>query len=432
MPALSNGTWPSYGWAMRSLSLACALAVALPSLPAAAAARETLLGFHQDADLVAIAVDDEALGRFVRLCRIDTASLPSSWPPALKIDDGVACAALQDVDAGGPAEPFAKELVKGGGKPVKGPPFGLKVELGVEGDGKAFIVNVTSAEGGVVGKGTSLAAVKSDVPLKLGESLWHPRGTVGVVALEAGPKGPRQLVVVDARELLKGTGAGKKRAVALLKEAEGLLKKKAWSDAIAILDEAMGADATNVAVRYARAAAEAQSGVGRTAMLEQLGWLKESARNGDATAKKLIEGAQKDKAFDAWVGEPEVRELIGLPALSSMSAEARLLERSGVWTKQGATCKAPWLTLAFNKGGKGTLEIAESCRGKKTKAKQPFSWSAKDGAVVGWKSAAKELQETTIPAEGTLELDGTYQQLRLSADGIAAIGPFEPGLATLD
>lgn len=413
---------------MRSFSVACALAVALPALPAAAAAKETLLGFHEDGELVGIAVDDEVLGRFIRLCRTDTAALPSSWPPALKIDDGAACATLQDGDAGGPAEPFAKALLKA--KPGKTPPFGLKVALAVEGDGKDFIVTVSAGDDAGA-KGLRAAAVKSEVPLKLGESLWHPRGTVGVVALEAGPKGPRALVVVDTRDLLKGTPAGKKRAVALLKDAEALLKKKAWSDGIAVLEEAMLADDGNVAVRYARAAAEAQSGVGRSSMIEQLTWLKEKGSN-DATAKKLIDGAAKDKAFDAWVGEPEVRELIGLPALSSMSAESRLLERSGVWTRQGATCKAPWLTLTFNKGGKGTLDIAERCRGHKTKAKQPFSWSPKEGAIVTWKSQAKELPETTIPAEGTLELDGTWQQVRLSADGISAIGPFEPGPATLD
>jgi hypothetical protein len=412
---------------MRSvLSAACALALALPAV---AASRETVIGFSADADIVAIAVDDDALGRFVRLCRTDPTTLPSAWPPALKIDDGVACATLQDVDAGGPAEAFARDLTKAN-KPGTAAPFGLKVGLVVEDEGKSHVVTVNSGDEKDGGRTIRLPAVASDVPLKLKESLWHPQGTLGAVVL-AGGKTSSVVVVLDVRELLKGGPAGQKRAVALLKEAEALLKKKAWSDAGALLDEAIAADDDNAAVRYARAAAEAQSGVGRSAMLEQLGWLKTASAT-DAVAKKLLEGAQKDKAFDAWVGEPEVRELIGLPALSSMTAEARLLERSATWTKQGATCKAPWLTLSFGKGGKGSLEIQESCRGKKTKAKQPFSWTPREGVVVTWKSAAKEVGDVVIPAEGTLELDGSYQQLRLSADGVSAIGPFEPGTATLD
>lgn len=417
---------------MRSvLTAACAFALAFP---AAAASREAVIGFGNDADIVAIAVDDDALGRFVRLCRADTTTLPSAWPPALKVDDGVACATLQDVDAGGPAEAFAKDLTKAS-KPQKAAPFGLKVGLVVEGEGKSHVVTVSSGDDKDGGRTIRLPAVTSDVPLKLKESLWHPKGTLGAVVLDGG-KAASAVVVVDTRELLKGGPAGQKRAVVLLKEAEALLKKKAWSDASAVLDEAIAADDKNAAVRYARAAAEAQSGVGRSAMLEQLTWLKTAsaadAPSKNEAAKKLLDGAQKDKAFDAWVGEPEVRELIGLPALSSMTAEARLLERSATWTKQGATCKAPWLTLTFSKGGKGSLEIQESCRGKKTKAKQPFTWTPKEGVVVTWKSAAKEVADVVIPADGTLELDGSYQQLRLSADGVSAIGPFEPGTATLD
>jgi hypothetical protein len=412
---------------MRSvLTAACAFALAFP---AAAASREAVIGFGGDADIVAISVDDDALGRFVRLCRRDPATLPSAWPPALKIDDGVACATLQDVDAGGPAEAFAKDLTKAN-KPGKAAPFGLKVAVVVEGEGKSHVVTVSSGDEKDGGRTVRLPAIASDVPLKVKETLWHPQGTVGAVILDGG-KTTSRVVVVDTRELLKGGPAGQKRAVALLKEAEALLKKKAWSDAGTILDEAIAADDKNAAVRYARAAADAQSGVGRTVMLEQLTWLK-TASSTDAAAKKLLDGASKDKAFDAWVGEPEVRELLGLPALSSMTAEARLLERSATWTKQGSTCKAPWLTLTFSKGGKGSLEIQESCRGKKTKAKQPFTWTPKEGVVVTWKSAAKEIADVVIPADGTLELDGSYQQLRLSADGVSAIGPFEPGTATLD
>jgi hypothetical protein len=420
---------------MRSvLTAACAFAVSFAiAFPAAAASREAVIGFGDDADIIAVVVDDDVLGRFVRLCRADASALPSAWPPALKVDDGVACATLQDTDAGGPAEAFAKDLTKAN-KPGKAAPFGLKVGLVVEGEGKSHVVTISSGDDKAGGRTIRLPAVTSDVPLKVKESLWHPKGTLGAVVLDGG-KTSSAVVVVDTRELLKGGPAGQKRAVTLLKDAEALLKKKAWSDASAILDEAIAADDKNAAVRYARAAAEAQSGVGRTAMLEQLGWLKTaSATDGPQkdAAKKLLDGAQKDKAFDAWVGEPEVRELIGLPALSSMTAEARLLERSATWTKQGSTCKAPWLTLTFSKAGKGSLEIQESCRGKKTKAKQPFTWTPKEGVVVTWKTAAKEVSDVAIPADGTLELDGSYQQLRLSKDGVSAIGPFEPGMATLD
>jgi hypothetical protein len=250
------------------------------------------------------------------------------------------------------------------------------------------------------------------------------------------------VIVADASSLLVGGGGAARRvAVAKEKEAAALMKKRDWSGAGRVLDEALVADPGYAAARYARAAAEAQGGIGRTAMIDNLTWLKQAAAT-DAAAKKLLDGAKKDAAFDAWCGEPEVRELLGLPAVSSMDVPARLTERTATWTLQGSSCRNPWATLVFAPGrpgkdgkiaGQGSLEIAESCKGQKTKQKQALSWTQTPAGPFVVTTKPLEQGSLKVPARATIVLDDTHQQLKLAPDdGGDAIGTFEPGRALID
>ncbi len=408
------------------MSSLLSLSVASPVL--AATARETLIGAHESGEFIAVSADDDTLGDVIRLCRKNPNELPSAWPPALRINDGNRCATLTDDDAGAPAAGFAKALVKGG-KTSKASPWGVSIALSVE--GKTHTLTASAApKDPTIAKATF--SVDSDTPLKMGEAVFTADGRSAIVALEGGDKktGTRQLVFFDLGPALVGGPAGKKLAAARVKDAQKLTAKRKWSEAGALLDEALTANPDDAAVHYARAAVEAQNGIGKTTMVEHLTWLKDNSAK-DASAKKLLDGAQKDRAFDAWVGEPEVRDLLALPSLSTMSVEDRLLERGATFTRQGASCDRSWITLTFLKGGKGTLEVAESCKGKKPKKKQPFTWE-KDGEFAKLKTKDLEVGDEHIAETMSVELDGTYQQLRLSADGISGIGPFEPGPAHLD
>ena len=158
--------------------------------------------------------------------------------------------------------------------------------------------------------------------------------------------------------------------------------------------------------------------------------------------QRLVDGAKKDAAFDAWCGEPEVRELLGLPAVSSMDVPARLTERTATWTLQGSSCRNPWATLVFAPGrpgkdgkiaGQGSLEIAESCKGQKTKQKQALSWTQTPAGPFVVTTKPLEQGSLKVPARATIVLDDTHQQLKLAPDdGGDAIGTFEPGRALID
>lgn len=396
---------------------------------------QTLLGWHESGAVTYLTVQT-AVGKAaaVRVCRFSGDDVPAAWPPALSVGPGVLCADLDDATAGAKAVDFAKHETAAN-KPVKASPFGLKAELAVDGTKHTITINDGPE------KKKALPVVESAEPLKLGEVLWRKDGGAVAVALEQtkkpekGAVAHRVVVVADVKELLTGGPAGRKVAQAKEKEAAALLKKRDWSGAGRLLDEAIAADATYAPVRYQRAAAEAQGGIGRTAMIENLTWLKTST---DPAAKKLLESAKTDRVFDAWVGEPEVRELLALPPVSSMDVPARLLERSAAWTFQGASCKSPWITLQFvkgtPKGGKGTMEIAESCKGKKTKTKQPFTWEqSATAASFDVVTKAVEVSGVKVPAKATIVLDDSYQQLKLKPEGdIETLGTFEPGIAHLD
>jgi hypothetical protein len=415
---------------------------ALPAVVEVSGGRAGFLGWHAAGEVhYTTTLDAAGKPAGVRVCRSRTDDVPAAWPAAITIGAGVACADVRDADVGGEAAAFAQREVADG-KPLKASPWGLVVELTASTEGTTTTHTIRIVDGGSKGRALTLGRLAAPEALKLGEVLWRRDGAAVAVAVEGkGPGARRGIVVGEVGALLVGGAAGHKVAMAKEKDAAALLKKRDWSAAGRLLDEAIAADPAYAPVRYARAAAEAQGGIGRTAMIDNLAWLKAAAAT-DATAKKLLDGAKKDPAFDAWCGEPEVRELLGLPAVGTMDVPARLTERAATWTVQGATCRSPWLTLTFAAGkagrdgrvaGTGTLEIAESCKGRKPKQKQPFAWAQSAAGPFVVTTRPVEVGEVRVPASSTVVLDDTHQQLKLQPDGGGdALGTFEPGRALID
>ncbi len=424
---------------LRPLWVVVAAAVGVLGAPVARSESQTFLGWHESGQVAYLSVVGLAGPPLVRVCRAHGDDLPAAWPPGLTVGPGVLCAELSDQVAGAKALDFAQHELKGT-KLLPTSPMGLKVELSVDGVVPTLIVSD--------GPGKKIVLPAPDAGAsKLALVQWRPDGGAVAIRLEQSKKAekgalPTSVVVVaDVSTLLVGGPAGRKAAIAKEKEAQLALKKRDWSTAGRILDDAIAADPTFAPVHYARAAAEAQGGIGRTAMIENLSWLAQASAS-DPAARKLLDQAKNDRAFDAWTGEPEVRELLGLPAVATMDVPSRLLERAGSWTLQGATCKSPWLTLVFQKGaakagvyvGKGTLEIAESCKGKKQKTKQPITWEqSAPGTAFDVVTKATEAAGTKLSARSMIVLDETYQQLKLKPAGdVETLGNFEPGTAYLD
>ncbi|MCC6995821.1 MAG: hypothetical protein IT370_14520 [Deltaproteobacteria bacterium] len=115
------------------------------------------------------------------------------------------------------------------------------------------------------------------------------------------------------------------------------------------------ADPTYVTAHYY--IASAASVIGDFAVVRaELTWLKAST---DKEAKKVLKTALKDPDLDRASVDPEVRKLLGLPALDTQTPEQRLLERRGTWSIQfrgDSPCDdGSFITLAFKKGGKLTI-----------------------------------------------------------------------------
>lgn len=399
-------------------------AFALCAAGPAAAAPARFLGWTADALLWFQQPETGA----PQVCREDTTDVPDRWPAGVTIGPGAPCADLPEKVGEQKASDFIKASLKGSGTDKKSP-FGLEVKLENK-DGKSQLVALDGPDKRVVlaqpdGRG---------VPLKVGDVQWRKDGKSVAVALvpEQGA-GPSLVVVGTVEALLVGGPAGRKRAEKLVAQAQALMKKRDWSGAGRVFEEAIAASPDFAPARFGRAAAEAQGGVGRSAMIENLTWLRDNADK-DKSARKLLDDAKKDAAFDAWAGEPEVRELLGLPKVSTLDVPTRLLERKATWSIQGSSCKNPWLTLVFKGNGKGgavTLMVAESCKGKKSQKTSAGSW--RPSAAGSFEIELPKLPEgVTLPPRATLVLDESYQQLKLVPEGGEPSGTFEPGAARVD
>lgn len=424
--------------AMRSAVATLSLLSLLVASSAARADRQTFLGWHASGAFSYQTVET-ASGALVRVCREDTSDVPVGWPEGVSIGPGSVCGDLPAQLGTVAALEYAKRDLKGA-KADKKSPFGLEVKLEGQ-EGKSAVLVLDGPAGKEGSKKEQVAEVVSGEALKIADALWRPDGKQLAVTVEPAAKpakgaeksAPRWVFIVDVSKLLVGGPAGRKVAERAHAAGTALYKKRDWSGAGKKLEEAIAADPNWPPARYLRAAAEAQGGVGRTAMIENLSWLKEHGEK-DPSARKLLAQAKDDAAFDSWIGEPEVRELLGLPKVSSMDVPTRLLERKATWTLQGATCTRPWLTIAFKAGkggGSATLTVAESCKGKKSQKSGALTW--KQGAAGTFELELKKpVDGVAFPARATMVLDESYQQLKLvGADG-AELGAFEPGAARVD
>ena len=422
---------------MRFAVVASTLVLIVSTATAARADRQTFLGWHASGGFSYQTVESAA-GTVVRVCREDVNDVPAGWPEGVSIGPGSACGELPAMVGSKPALDYAKADIKGT-KADKKSPFGLAVKL-EKGEGKAAVLVLDGPAGKEGSKQEQVAEVASDAALKIVDQLWRADGKqlAVTVELDKPAKGdkhaPRWVFVVDVSKLLIGGPAGRKVAERAHAAGRALYRKRDWSGAGKKLEEAITADPTWAPARFLRAAAEAQGGVGRSAMIENLTWLKEQGEK-DAAAKKLLAQAKSDAAFDAWIGEPEVRELLGLPKVSSMDVPTRLLERKATWTLQGATCTRPWLTLVFKgagkTGGTAALAVVESCKGKKAQKAGQLVWKASAAGTFEIE-LKKPVDGVAFPAKATIVLDESYQQIKLVAPDGSELGTFEPGAARVD
>ena len=132
-------------------------------------------------------------------------------------------------------------------------------------------------------------------------------------------------------------------------------KQKEWKEAIAAYRAALVADPSYVTAHYYIASAASIIGDLATVRAE-LTWLKAST---DKEAKKVLKTALKDPDLDRASLDPEVRKLLGLPALETLTPEQRLLERRGTWSMgfrgDGMCGDGAFITMVFKKGGKLSL-----------------------------------------------------------------------------
>ena len=420
----------------------------LATVAAGPASAERFVGFRPAGEVYVTAAIPEPVSADLPeqffLCRFVDDEVPASWPPGLPIKAGDRCAMLSLEDVGVEPEDFVRQVVAGDlpAKKSGKSPWGIDVALSGGGSGDdALPLTVTLHASGKVEKGdaaplplrSEAIPVVDGVTPRIALVQWRTDGRAVAITLSAGP--PKTAVtvvrVVDVGPLLVGGPAGHRLAVAREADAQKALKKSDWRGAAAILDEAIVADPSWAKLRYLRAAAEAQGGIGLTAMIENLAWLKAHVAD-DVEAKALLAKASNDRAFDAWVGEADIRALIGLPPVTEMTADERLMERSATWTKQGATCGADWLTMVFQKNGKGRLDVADRCKGKKGKKSQPFTWKL-DNKTVTIATKPLKVAGSQLVTSMALDLEEESQRfaLRPTGDGDDVAG-FEPGGAHVD
>lgn len=130
-------------------------------------------------------------------------------------------------------------------------------------------------------------------------------------------------------------------------------KRRDWEGALEGYREALKADPTYARAHYYIASAAALLDDLPT-VRKELAWTAAAAAT-DKEARKLLKLALKDPDLDSAAIDPEVRRLIGMPALDSLTAEQRLSERRGKWSAIiSANCCGGFVTLTFGATGKVT------------------------------------------------------------------------------
>jgi hypothetical protein len=123
--------------------------------------------------------------------------------------------------------------------------------------------------------------------------------------------------------------------------------KRDYDGALALFRAAIAEDPGSVKAHYNAAS-----------VLSLMGKAVEAGKELDAlaaltdpdAAKALVKG-RTDPDLDRASTEEHVRQVLGLPALDTMSIEALLVERAGKWGADGGACGGLAVTITFKKNG---------------------------------------------------------------------------------
>ena len=212
----------------------------------------------------------------VRVCREDTSDVPAGWPEGVSIGPGSTCGDLPAQVGKVAALDYAKRDIKGA-RSAKKSPFGLEAKVDRV-DDKTTVLVVDGPAGKEGSKKEQVAELRGAAPLKVADAQWRSDGKQLAVTLEPEAKpakgaeksAPRWVFIVDVSKLLVGGPAGRKVAERAHAAGMALYKKRDWSGA------KKGDRRRQLGASLHLRAAEAQGG-GRTAMIENLSWLRSTA-----------------------------------------------------------------------------------------------------------------------------------------------------------
>jgi hypothetical protein len=251
-------------------------------------------------------------------------------------------------------------LVKPATPSAKGP-GGATVKLVVDRQG-AGVLTFTAGK-------KKVTADIADIPGgKVKAVYWRADGKRAAVVIEwrLGRSSCDQMTDATVREVdvsALGLAEAAARQASTVANTRGMksLQDHVWSDARSAFREAIQADATFPLPHYNLACVASITGDLTTARTE-LAWL---AASDDKAAKALLAKAAKDRDLDAASIDPGVRQILGLPAYGDLDARARLVERGGAWSIEGADCESPFVTIAVS-GKKVKATIVTECQGERT------------------------------------------------------------------
>ncbi|MCC6995804.1 MAG: tetratricopeptide repeat protein [Deltaproteobacteria bacterium] len=132
-----------------------------------------------------------------------------------------------------------------------------------------------------------------------------------------------------------------------------------WRKALEAYQKAVAEDPTYARVHYF--IASAASIIGDLPVVRRELALVAAAAATDKEAAKLMKLAAKDPDLDRASADPAVRKLLGLPELSTLTPEQRLLERRGLWGTEeqgGGVGSGQWIELTFKKKGKFSYHVS--------------------------------------------------------------------------
>jgi hypothetical protein len=123
--------------------------------------------------------------------------------------------------------------------------------------------------------------------------------------------------------------------------------KQDYEGALALFRAAIAEDPSSVKAHYNAASVLSLMGKAVEAGKE----LDVLAASTDPAAAKALAKGKTDPDLERASTEAHVREVLGLPAIATMSLDAVLLERAGRWGADAEACAGDVVTITFKKNG---------------------------------------------------------------------------------